>query len=90
MNNAFYGKTMENIMNHFPVQFATEEAKFTKYMHSPLLAAPPLIIKEDGLSLVKLHNKTIKLNKPIYVGAPILENTTRFFDNGPPLLVIRV
>ena len=75
MNNAFYGKTMENIMNHITVKFATDETKFTKYMNSPLLAAPPLIIKEDGLSLVKLHSKKIKLNKPIYVGATILENS---------------
>ena len=75
MNNAFYGKTMENIRGPTDVKFATTEKKFIKYITSPLLAGPPNILKEDGLALLQMHKKNITLDKPLYIGACILESS---------------
>ena len=44
-------------------------------MSSPLVAGPPTVITEYGLSIVQLNKKTIVLHKPIYVGACILESS---------------
>jgi hypothetical protein len=73
MNNAFYGKTMENVRGRVNVQFCFDKEKFVKYTSSPLFANQINIIKEDGLCLVKTHKKTVELNKPIYIGATVLD-----------------
>lgn len=73
MNNAFYGKTMENERDRVNIQFCMDAKSFEKHTSSPLFANQILVIKTDGLSLVKTHKKTVKLQKPIYTGAIILE-----------------
>lgn len=73
MNNSFYGKTMENIRDRIQVNFCLNKKQFDKHTNSPLFANQVNIIKEDGLTLVKSHKKTIVLNKPIYLGACILD-----------------
>ena len=75
MNNSFYGKTMENVRDYIDIKFATNEKNFIKNMDSPLVAAKPIIIKENGLALIKhKKKKSISLDKPLYVGSVILEN----------------
>jgi hypothetical protein len=73
MNNAFYGKTMENVRDRVNVHFCLDKEKFSKYTSSPLFANQINIIKEDGLALVKSYKKTVELNKPIYIGACVLD-----------------
>jgi hypothetical protein len=75
LNNAFYGKTMENVRDRVNVQFCLNEKSFIKHTSSPLFANQINVIKSDGLSLVKTHKKTVELNKPIYIGACILESS---------------
>jgi uncharacterized protein YeeX (DUF496 family) len=75
LNNAFYGKTMENVRDRTNVQFCLNEASFTKHTSSPLFANQINVINKDGLALVKTHKKTVELNKPIYIGACILESS---------------
>ena len=73
MNNSFYGKTSENVRGHTDLKFCFSKKQFEKCMNSSLLAGPPNVIKEDGLSIVQMHKKLIVLNKPINIGACILE-----------------
>ena len=72
MNVAFYGKTMENVRDRVNVQFCMTKEKFIKHTSSPLFVDVN-IIKEDGLALVKTHKKIAELNKPIYIGACVLD-----------------
>jgi hypothetical protein len=73
MNNAFYGKTMENVRNRNNVQFCLDKEKFVKHTSSPLFANQVNIIQENGLALVKTYKRTVELNKPIYIGATVLD-----------------
>jgi len=73
MNNAFYGKTMENERDRVNVQFCQNAKQFEKHTCSPLFAGQILVINKDTLALVKTHKKIVKLAKPIYTGAVILE-----------------
>ena len=73
MNNAFYGKTMENERDRVNIKFCMNETTFSKHTSSPLFANQILVIKSDGLCLVKVHKKIVRLQKPIYTGAIVLE-----------------
>ena len=73
LNNAFYGKTMENVRDRVNVQFCFDKHKFRKHTQSPLFANSVTILQEDGLALVKTHRKTVMLDKPIYIGAAVLD-----------------
>jgi hypothetical protein len=73
MNNAFYGKTMENVRNRNNVQFCLDKEKFVKHTSSPLFANQVNVIQENGLALVKTYKRTVELNKPIYIGATVLD-----------------
>ena len=75
LNNAFYGKTMENVRDRVNVQFCLNEKQFIKHTSSPLFANHINVLKHNGLVLVKTHKKTVELNKPIYLGACILESS---------------
>ena len=66
---------MENVRDRVNVQFCTDEKQFIKHTSSPLFANQINIMKDDGLILVKTHKKTVELNKPIYLGACILESS---------------
>ena len=72
MNNAFFGKTMEEKRNHIDIKFCLDEKQFTKHTGSALFANNITALKND-VFLVQKHKKTIVLDKPIYVGVAILE-----------------
>jgi len=71
MNNAFYGKTMENIRGRQNVQFCLTVEQFQKHTMSPLFCDVNVI--SPSLSLVKTHKKKVVLDKPIYIGACVLD-----------------
>lgn len=73
LNNAFYGKTMENVRDRVNIQFCMTKEKFDKHTQSPLFANQINIFQEDGLALVKTHKRTVSLDKPIYIGACVLD-----------------
>ena len=71
MNNAVFGKTMENIRKHKDIKLVT-----TNKIRSKLVSEPNYhtinYISED-LSIIKINKIKIKMNKPIYLGFSILE-----------------
>ncbi|XP_011858312.1 PREDICTED: uncharacterized protein LOC105555880 [Vollenhovia emeryi] len=82
MNNAVYGKTMENVREHVDVRLVTRWEG--RYGAEALISRPNFhsrsIFSED-LMAVELRKLEVKLVKPIYVGMAILEiSKTRLYD----------
>jgi hypothetical protein len=74
MNNAVFGKTMENVRGRFDVKCAFDEKYFTKYTSKPNFnTADKISNNDDFFMLMKLDKKTVKLDKPIYAGFSILD-----------------
>ena len=71
LNNAVYGKTMENMRKRIRIRIATNEKDFLKYASRPTYIGH----KKFGKNLVVIHEKKelLTLNKPIYVGNTVLE-----------------
>ena len=66
MNNAVYGKTMENLKNRFDIRLLSNEKD-----HSKLISKPNRVSQEKvGNDLVAVHKSkvTMKLNRPAYIG----------------------
>ena len=82
MNNAVFGKTMENLRNRIDIQFVTRNQGWGKHATKKAstvekkLASPLYdghIIYNESLAAIKMKKKTIVLNKPIYAGMCILD-----------------
>ena len=71
LNNAVYGKTMENMRKRIKIRITTNEKDFLKYSSRPEYNSHKKVDK----NLVAIHEKkeTVKLNKPIYAGCTLLE-----------------
>ena len=71
LNNAVYGKTMENMRKRIKVRITTNEKEFLKYASRPTYIGH----KKFGKNLVVIHEKKelLTLNKPLYVGCTVLE-----------------
>ena len=71
LNNAVYGKTMENMRKRIKIRIIKNEKDFIKY------ASRPTYINHNifGKRLVAIHEKKelLTLNKSIYVGCTVLE-----------------
>ena len=82
MNNAVFGKTMENLRNRVDIHFVTNNEKWGKHATKKMSTlekkiASPLynghIIYNESLTAIKMNKKAITLNKPIYCGMAILD-----------------
>ena len=71
MNNAVFGKTMENIRKHRDIKLVTTDKKRSKLV-SELNDRTINLISED-LSIIEMKKTKVKMNKPIYLGLSILE-----------------
>ena len=82
MNNAVFGKTMENLRNRVDIHFVTNNKCWGKHATKKMSTvekkiASPLysghIIYSESLTAIKMQKKTLTLNKPIYCGMAILD-----------------
>ena len=71
MNNAFYGKTMENIRNRCDIKLLNNENEIKKFMNKPNFKDS--VIFNDNLVAIVNNITSIKFNKPIYLGQAILD-----------------
>ena len=73
MNNAVFGKTMENVRNRTRVELvrSNEDAKMRKLISKPTYASHKIFSMDLGA--VHMHKTKTYLNKPITVGMAILD-----------------
>ena len=71
MNNSVFGKTMENIRNRVNVKLVNNEEKARKLIAKPNYRS----CKIFGENLISVHLKktSLLMNKPVYLGACILD-----------------
>ena len=71
MNNAVFGKTMENIRRHRDIKLVTADKKRNKLVSEPNHHTINYI--SEDLSIIEMNKTKVKMNKPIYLGLSILD-----------------
>ena len=71
VNNAVFGKTMENIRKHRDIKLVTTDKKRNKMVSEPNYQTMNYI--SEGLSIIVMNKTKVKMNKPIYLGLSILD-----------------
>ena len=71
MKSAVFGKTMENVRKHRDIKLVTTDKKRSKLVSEPYYDTMNYI--SEVLSIIEMKITKVKMNKPIYLGLPILE-----------------
>ena len=71
MNNAVFGKTMENVRKHSDIKLVTIDKKRSKLVSKPNYHTMNCI--SENLSIIEMKKTKVKMNKPIYLGLSILD-----------------
>ena len=71
MNNAVFGKIMENVRKHRDIKLVRTDKKRNQLVSEPNYHTMKLI--DDNLAIIEMRKVKVKMNKPIYLGLPILE-----------------
>ena len=71
MNNAVFGKTMENVRKHRDIKLLTTDEKRSKLVSE--LSFHTMNCISENLSIIERKRAKVKMNKPIYLGLSILE-----------------
>ncbi|XP_071642960.1 uncharacterized protein [Temnothorax longispinosus] len=82
MNNAVFGKTMENVRDHVDVRLVTRWDG--RYGAEALIGRPNFhsrSVFSENLVAIELRKLKVKFNKPVYLGMSILEiSKTRLYE----------
>lgn len=71
MNNAVFGKTMENVENRVDIKLINDGESFLKKASNPLYKCCQIF--DDNLVAMEFNRSKITLDKPIYVGLSVLD-----------------
>ena len=71
INNAVFGKTMENIRKYRNIKLVTTDKKRNKLVSEPNYHTINYI--SEDLSIIEMNKTKVKMNKPIYLGLSILD-----------------
>ena len=71
MNNAVFGKTMENVRKHRDMKLVRTDKKRNKLVSEAKYHTMKLI--DDNLAIIEMSKVKVRMNKPIYLGLSILE-----------------
>ena len=71
MNNAVFGKTMENVRKHRNIKLVRTDYKRNKLVSEPNYHTMKRI--SDNLAIIEMRKIKVKMNKPIYLRLSILE-----------------
>ena len=69
MNNALFGKTMENVRKYRDIKLVTTDQKRSKLVSEPNYHMMNYI--SEDLSIIEMKRTKVKMNKPIYLGLSI-------------------
>ena len=72
MNNALFGKTMENVRKHRDIKLVKTDHGRNKLVSESNYHTMKLIY--DNLAIIEMKTVKVKMNKPIYLGLCILES----------------
>ena len=76
LNNAVYGKIMENMRKRIKIRIVKNPKDFIKYTSRPTCINCKVF--ENNLAAIHEKEISLTLNKPIYVGFTVLEISTIF------------
>ena len=79
MNNAVFGKTMENVRKHRDIKLVKMDKKRNKLVSEPNFHTMKLI--DNDLAIIEMRKVKVKMNKPIYLGLSILDISKMFWYN---------
>ena len=71
MNNAVFGKTIENVRKHRDIRVVKSDKKRNKLVSEPNFHTMKLI--DNNLAIIEMKKVKVKMNKPIYLGLSILD-----------------
>ena len=71
MNNSVFGKTMENVRNHRDIKLVTSEKRRKRLVSEPNYHSCKKL--SDHLMAIEMKKTIVKMNKPLYLGASILD-----------------
>ena len=71
MNNSVFGKTMENVRNHRDIKLVTTDKRRNQLVSKPNYHTTEWFSK--CLLPTEMKKIKVKMNKPVYLGLPILE-----------------
>ena len=71
MNNAVYGKTIENLRNRIDVKLVNNKKDYLKWASKPSYILHKIF--ENDLVAIRKNKVTLTLNKPAYIGMCISE-----------------
>ena len=71
MNDAVFGKTMENVKNHRNIKLVTTDKQRNKFASEPNYHLTKYI--SEDLLVMEMKKTEVKMNKPIYLGQATLD-----------------
>ena len=73
MNNAVFGKTMENLRKHRDIKLVTTDKRRNRLVSEPNYHTAKWF--SENLLAIEMKKTKVKMNKPIYLGLSILKNS---------------
>ena len=70
MNNAMFGKFMENVRKHCDIKLVKSDKERNKLVSEPNFHTTKLI--DNNLAIIEMRKVKVKMNKPIYLGLLIM------------------
>ena len=71
MNNAVFGKTMENVKKHRDIKLVTTDKIRNQLVSEPNYHTAKYF--SEDLLAIETKKIKVKMNKPVYLGFPLLE-----------------
>ena len=71
MNNAVYGKTMQNVRKHWDIKLVTTNGKGKQLVSEPNYHTCKRF--SEHLMAIEMKKTKVFINKPIYVGQAVLD-----------------
>ena len=72
INNAVFGKTMENVRNHWDIKLVTTDKRRNQLGSEPNYHVTKYL--SENLMTIEMKKTKVKMNKPVYLGMSILDS----------------